>query len=138
MTYLTNAVTCEGGKAHEREIAYKTVHWCIKKLLPKYRTLDITVKIKKLDGVFGYCMEEDTNRTFTIEVAKGLSLYDLVSTICHEMVHVKQYAKREMDGYGLRWKKSKVAEGTCYADLPWEKEAFRMEKNLAIECFQAI
>jgi len=138
MTYLTNVVETQGGKAFERDIAYKTVHWCIQKLLPRYRTLDITVTFKDLKGVYGYCMEGDNNRTFELEIAKGLGLFDMISTICHEMVHVKQYAKREMDGYGERWKKSKIKDGTPYMELPWEKEAFRLERGLAIECFEAI
>ena len=49
----------------------------INKPLPRFRTLEITVNLKKLDGVFGYCLAE-TTREFELEVAKGLSLKNLV------------------------------------------------------------
>lgn len=138
--YLTNVVTVTGGNAMEREIVSRAVHWCIKKMMPRTRTLDIEVKLKNLGSAWGYCMEGDTNRTFELELQKGLGLYDLISTVCHEMVHVKQYYRREMrhTDRGMMWKTAKIPDKTAYMDLPWEKEAFRMEKNLAIECFQNI
>ena len=40
-------------------------------------------------------MQED-NRTFEIEINKDIGIKELVTTICHEMVHVKQYARNEM------------------------------------------
>jgi hypothetical protein len=73
----------------------------------------------------------ETNREFEIEVSKDLSLRDFVTTICHEMVHVKQYARNEMTDTGMRWKSKRVPEKTKYYDLPWEKEAYRMQDKLA-------
>ena len=49
--------------------------------MPKMRTLEIEVQIKKLTGDVGWCMMEDTNREFTIEVANNLTLKDFVTTI---------------------------------------------------------
>jgi hypothetical protein len=80
--------------------------------------------------VFGYCLAEDT-REFELEIAKGLSLKNLVGTICHEMVHVKQYARKELHINDYVWKKEEIDEKTPYGDLPWEKEAFAMEDDLA-------
>ena len=39
---------------------------------------------------------EDDNRTFEIEINKDIGIKELVTTVCHEMVHVKQYARNEM------------------------------------------
>ena len=47
------------------------------------------------------------------------------------MVHVKQYYRKETDGYGKVWKKKSIPENTGYYDLPWEKEAYRMQDKLA-------
>ena len=59
----------------------------------------------------------------------------MVTALCHEMVHVKQFARKEMvDGVETgvaRWKSKTIPLDTNYWDLPWEKEAYRMEKKLA-------
>lgn len=133
-----NMVEVKGGPAKEREIVEKTVHWCIKKLLPRVRTLDIEVKLTKCDS-YGYCLMTDNHKTFELEIRKGMNLYDLISTVCHEMVHVKQYYRKEMDDDSNRWKSRKLPnDGLDYMDRPWEKEAFRMEEKLAVECFKNI
>lgn len=131
-----NMVEVIGGPAKEREIVEKTVHWCIKKLMPRVRTLDIEVKLTKCSA-YGYCLMTDDHKTFELEIRKGMNLYDLISTVCHEMVHVKQYYRKEMDDR-RRWKSRTISEAVAYMDEPWEKEAFRMEEKLAIECFKNI
>ena len=131
-----NYVEVIGGTKREREVAQATVELMIKKLLPRFRTLEITVKLSKLDGVFGYCLAE-TPREFELEIAKGLSLKNLVGTICHEMVHVKQYARRELHVTDYVWKKEVIDEKTPYGKLPWEVEAFAMEDDLAREVWDA-
>ena len=133
-----NYIEVNGGNKFQKEIAYKVVEFCIKELMPRIRTLDITVNIKKIKSdAVGYCMMEDTNREFEIEVSKELSLKEFISTLTHEMVHVKQYARNEMDGCGGRWKTAKVKKGTNYFDLPWEKEAYRLQDKLAQKIWDA-
>lgn len=139
-----NHVEVVGGTKFQKDLAVKVVGWYLKKMLPRYRTLDITInltKCMKKSGAYGYCMEGDSNRQFEIEVDKTLRLYDFVSTLTHELTHMKQYAKGEMkylnDGR-TRWKKKIYSDNTDYADQPWEKEAFRVEKQLALECFESV
>ena len=131
-----NIVEATGGNKTQRDIAVKVVHFMIKKLMPRMRTLDIEIQFKdiKCDAI-GYCMMTDDNRSFEIEVDKKISIKELGTTICHEMIHVKQYARKEMDD-GIvsgraRWKKKTIAMNTAYYDLPWEKEAYRMQDALA-------
>ena len=133
-----NFVSARGGKQHQRDIATTTVHQMIAELLPRFRTLDIEVvfrTFKKDEGAVGFCGMTDNNRTFEIEIDKKMGINELVTTICHEMVHVKQYARNEMnDGIvkgRARWKSKYIKMDTNYWDLPWEKEAYRMEKKLA-------
>ena len=118
-----------GSTKANRALAEKTVLWSIKKLgLNRMRSLNIDVKLKNLkDGEFGFCDIQDDNRNFIIEVNKNVSIKDFVSTIIHEMVHVKQYARNEMNGDDMRWKSKIIPEDTDYMDLPWEKEAYRLE-----------
>ena len=138
-----NFVSAKGGKKHQRDIAITTVHQMIAELLPRFRTLDIEVvfrTFKKEEGAVGFCGMTDNNRTFEIEIDKKMGINELVTTICHEMVHVKQYARNEMnDGIvkgRARWKTKFIAEDTNYWDLPWEKEAYRMEKKLADDVWE--
>ena len=127
-----NIIEVTGGNKFQRETAEKVVHEMISALLPKVRTLEIDVQIKKLTGdAVGWCLMGDTHKEFEIEISKDLTLKDFVTTICHEMVHVKQYYRKEMDGISMRWKKKKIADKTGYYDLPWEKEAYRMQDKLA-------
>ena len=127
-----NYIEVKGGNKFQRHVAQVVVGQMIEALMPKMRTLEITVNIKKLTGdAVGWCMMEDTNREFEIEVANNLSLKELVTTICHEMVHVKQYARKETCGYGEKWKGKMIDPKTAYSDLPWEKEAYRMQDKLA-------
>ena len=133
-----NSVEVTGGKKYQRDIAQKVVYAMIDTLMPRMRTLDIEVKIRKISGdAVGYCMQEDTNRMFTIDVQKDLSLRDFITTICHEMVHVKQYARNEMDCYGRKWKTKVISDKVGYYDLPWEKEAYRLQDKLAQEIWDA-
>ena len=136
-----NIVEVVGGNRTQREICHNVISHILSVLLPRYRTLDITVTLKKLHGdALGYCMMEENNRTFEIELHNKVSIKELVTNLCHEMVHLKQYARKEMnDGIvnGVaKWKTKTIPEDTNYWDLPWEKEAYRMEKKLADDVWE--
>ena len=100
--------------------------------------LDIDLH-KKMD-VQGDCVNEDGTknpRWFTINL-RNCKEDDIIETLAHEMVHVKQYAKNEL-GYrsvatkgkgrtfathwmGEEWKPR--GKEDPYFDSPWEVEAF--------------
>tara|TARA_B100000902_G_scaffold377698_1_gene410201 strand:- start:2408 stop:2830 length:423 start_codon:yes stop_codon:yes gene_type:complete len=135
-----NFVEVNGGNKVQREICHKVVAHMIKKLLPRFRTLDITVNLVTIKSeAIGFCMEQDKNQ-FEIELDKKISIKDMVTALCHEMVHVKQFARKEMvDGIKTgvaRWKTKTIPLTTNYWDLPWEKEAYRMEKKLADDVWE--
>ena len=131
-----NYVCVRGGTKKERQLVEHAIQWSIKKLLPRVRTLEIEARLTKCNA-YGYCLNTDDHKTFELEFRKGMSLYDLISTVCHEMVHVKQYYRKEMD-HDRRWKSRKISEEVSYENEPWEKEAFRMEEKLAMECFKEL
>ena len=127
-----NIVEATGGRKKYRDIAIHTAYLCIDKLMPRMKTLEITIEFEKLDGEYGLCLEGVNNRTFTITIEKSLSLHEVISTIAHEMVHVKQYARNELthvDGKHM-WK-SRLYKKFNYWTCPWEKEAFAMEDELS-------
>jgi len=126
-------ITVTGGKEYQRKYVEGVVQFCIDTLMPRMRTLDITIKLKKLTDAYGYCLETDNNRTFEIEVHRDLKLRTLLETVAHEMVHVKQYARRELHPVHNTWcGKTYNPKKVSYWDLPWEIEAHGREIGLFV------
>ena len=129
-------VRVTGGSKFQREIVYKVIEWTIKRLkLTRMSSLDIHIILRKLRGVDGLCStEDDSRRKFIIEAHKTLGLRQLNMTLIHEMVHVKQFARNEMDDFPIngrqRWKSGTVSKNVSYYDMPWEKEAIRLQEKL--------
>ena len=122
-----NYVYAEGSTKLKRSIAEQVVRFCIDELMPRMRTLEIDVILNnKLEShQYGYCCAIDT-REFEIEVNANLSLSKLVTTICHEMVHVMQYARKTLDITN----QSDHSTYDEYLDLWYEVEARKFEKIL--------
>jgi hypothetical protein len=134
-----NYIEISGGKRVERDVVEHVVHWCLQRMMPRIKTLNIEVNLTKLDEAYGYCLCED-KRTFQLDIKKGLTLFQLITTVCHEMTHVKQYATGELKevDYGAKWKGRRFSDEMAYSKLPWEKQAFKMEKELTFKCFEEI
>lgn len=110
------------------------------------RNLNIDIEVSKSLDVMGECVDEDDTRNprwFTIGLKKQ-NIEEMIKTLAHEMVHVKQHAKNELQSGvmvatkgGLkmtnRWMgkiwKPKVREDHYY-DSPWEIIAYGMEVGL--------
>ena len=126
-------ITVNGGKAHQRKHVQTMVEFCIETLMPRMRTLEITVNLCKPTGALGYCLELDNKREFELEVDKTQPMRKLLETVAHEMVHVKQYARREMNPHSDNWLgKTYNPKKVSYWDLPWEIEAHGREVGLFI------
>lgn len=126
-----NSLTVKGGTKIQRQAVEAAVGHAIQELMPRMKTLDIQLDIVDIkSAATGFCMMTDDNRTFEIEVDRKQGLLSLISTVLHEMVHVKQYARREIDGVRWQWRKTPVSEDTAYADLPWEVEAYELQDTL--------
>ena len=139
-----NAIQIKGGTRSQKRLVLDIVNWYLKKMLPRVRTLDITIRLTQCQedsDAMGYCLELEDNRTFDIEIDKNMRMFDTVTTLCHELTHLKQYYRKEMvhKNHGrIQWKKTMYGIYTKYSEQPWEREAFRMEKQLALECFTEI
>ena len=135
-----NCITVSGGTKRKRALVESVAEFMVQQLLPRHRTLDIEIILSNLmkdSGVCGFC-NAYAEREFMIELDKTLDHYDLIETVCHEMIHLKQYARRELrqDANGNTMWKKKAYNTVDYWDAPWEKEAFKLEGKLATECFQ--
>lgn len=126
-------ITVIGGKPNQRKYVESMVEFCINTLMPRMKTLDITVRLCTPKGAMGYCLELDNKREFDIEIDRTQSMRKMLETLAHEMVHVKQFARRELhpandEWYGKTYNPKKVD----YWDLPWEIEAHGRETGLFI------
>ena len=125
-------VNVTGGNKTQRDLVEDACFFFIKYLMPKVRKIEIDVVLKKITGdAVGYCLQTDTIRDYEIEIDKSLSIKDIVLTLAHEMVHVKQYVNKEMALEGWRWKNAMVKMDTPYIELPWEKEAYKLQAKVA-------
>jgi hypothetical protein len=97
-----NRIEVIGGKPYQRKYVQSIAEFCIETLMPRMCSLDITIKLTTLKGVMGFCQELDTNREFELEIDRKLTLRKMLETVAHEMVHVKQYARRELR-HNYKW-----------------------------------
>lgn len=70
-------------------------------------------------------------RDFLIEINNKISGKNVLMTLAHEMIHIKQYVYGEMDDQLSMWKGEIVDENAMeYYDHPWEIEAYGKEQGL--------
>tara|TARA_Y100000590_G_C15316916_1_gene862400 strand:+ start:120 stop:533 length:414 start_codon:yes stop_codon:yes gene_type:complete len=128
-----NLITVEGSNKNRRLLAEEVVSFCIQKLIPRIRTLDVEVSLTNIDDADGYCHSMN-KREFELEIEKKLKENDFISTVAHEMVHVWQYATGQLSQKGCKefWRGRDYTK-TSYSKQPWERQAMRMEKQLLKE-----
>lgn len=127
---------------------YDAIVYCMDVLMPNLKNIEIDVTVEE---DFGYeaqagVSDEDTKKVptkFEINIDQN-SLEDtenLIETICHEMVHIKQYATGELktiveNGSNVFvWKGEKIIQNgnislATYYNYPWEVEAYGIERGL--------
>ena len=133
-----------GGRKKQRQVVEDAVKWSIKKLnLHRIRTLNLTFSIKTLKSLYGQLQQlDDKRREFSVVLDKNVDTEDLIRTVIHEMVHIKQYIRKEMDseivGSRMRWKSKTYPYDIKYDDMPWEKEANRLETKYGNEYLKEI
>lgn len=108
-------------------------------------TLSVVVKFsetyreKNLED--GSCTWEDDNirpKEFTITLHSFKSEHKLLTTLAHEMVHVKQFATGELkdlisNAHSISWKGQRLdTRKINYWDYPWEVDAHGRELGLYI------
>jgi len=96
----------------------------------------IRIKFKKIDA-HGYASVTEFSpsnkpRQFEIEIHPGIGAKEILKTLAHEMVHIKQYATGDMNVNCTRWKGSKV-ESPDYWTEPWEIEAYGTQPGLWVK-----
>ncbi len=98
----------------------------------------LTKDLKKNSGGYAFCYitgEVNKPREFEIELDASMKfgLEEILKWLAHEMVHLKQFVKGELCDYEnkkVQWKSKLLSDDMCYEDMPWEKEAYRLETKL--------
>lgn len=128
------------------------VYWACDYLgISSYRKLSIRVDwIKNLNakkGVYGWVWSNEDPvwvkypRDFVIQIDPEIDYWEIMRVICHELVHVRQYAKAQLvsdvPNDMMHWKgQAYIPENYAskyYWDQPWEKEAHLLEKKMIEE-----
>jgi hypothetical protein len=136
------------GKRKEKALLKEAAEFFANRLMDPRMVRKLTLDIEVYNNldVEGECVDEDgirNPRWFTISL-KNQDIKDMIKTLGHEMVHVKQHAKNELQtGHAVaargglkiysKWMgeiwKAKHKEDD-YFDSPWEIEAYGREVGL--------
>jgi len=100
------------------------------------RHIELRIRKRDLGTWHGFVSIEDYNvlnqpRSFVIELHKGDDEKEHLKTLAHELVHVRQYARNELNDEMNTWKGRKVdSDSIPYEDQPWEIEAIKLGDEL--------
>lgn len=112
----------------------------LSELMPKKRNIEIVVRVIDdllgKESVYGECYNYSNRMrpaNYVIQIDACMKPYDILSTLAHEMVHIKQFDKRELVFFSTysKWKGIKFDITMPYVDNPWEHEAEELETRLS-------
>ena len=134
---------CYSGHHQQRRITNAFIDWYVPKYIGQRYKLDFNIITKgcKREGIYGEMGVLDElyrPRLFEIVLHSGLSKWDYLVTLAHEMVHVRQrvfgeYVTKYDKNY---WLRERVPSSVKYEDEPWEIDAQRWERYLAIRSIE--
>ena len=116
-------ITVNGGTHNQRKYAFSiAVYICQKfNITP---TIEINFKrMNNNDDVVGSCLYLNDDE-FEVDIKRSLRMRNMLTTLAHELVHVKQYSTGEL----TQENKTDID----YWDRPWEIEAHGRELGLFI------
>ena len=88
--------------------------------------IDLSIEFQTLKKEqYGFCDYEEDE--VIIIISKRLSVKDIIRTLFHELVHVRQYESKRLKHNGIWEGRTYDCE---YDKLPWEVEAFELEERM--------
>ena len=142
-------ISIKGGSKTQKKYAKDIIRFCGAKLMSKRLAKSLNIKVHFVKGLLdkynqaGNCMWEDDSyrpKEFLLEIDADLKLRRVLQSVCHEMVHVKQYARgetKDINQFTKSWKGdeyiSLYSTVDEYMALPWEKEAYELQEVLCSE-----
>jgi len=104
-----------GGNRIEQTLTAQAVTFAFNQLIPRIKKCTLNVYLVSSDS----CFEID-DREYEIRINKNQKGDDFLTAIFHEMVHVKQYIRGDLD----------EDSSLDYFDRPIEIEAYRLQEEL--------
>jgi hypothetical protein len=80
-------------------------------------------------------------KLYFMQLDSSIAMEQLIQTIAHEMVHIKQFVKGQISykGRSMYWLGNKVVKSKInYYDHPWEIDAWSKEKVLSAKIFKIL
>jgi len=123
----------KGQKIKRKELVY-AANWFGEMLMGKRLCNNLYIEITFMDlgTEIGSCADLDGEyrpREFEVFLTNDMNRKEILLTLAHEMVHVKQFARRELANFDTRdmplyqGKKVYITD-IHYYDWPWEIEAY--------------
>jgi len=125
---MTIQVQAYGSSKKKRALAESIVHWYCAKRLSRFKNLDVCIDFVKLDDDYaGFCVKL-SKYSYVIEIDYRMNKHDVCLTLCHELTHLKQFIRKELEytNFNVIWKSRKYTTEN-YLSQPWEKEALKEE-----------
>tara|TARA_A100001011_G_C14128809_1_gene764518 strand:- start:157 stop:582 length:426 start_codon:yes stop_codon:yes gene_type:complete len=117
-------VSAHGSNEVRRKFTESITWWFIDKQLSRYKNLNISIDITKIDDAQGTCVYDDD--TFHIEVDPTLKGGNFIECLLHELIHVEQHLK---DLYEI----NDDHEHIPYVDRLFEQDAYTRSELLCQE-----
>jgi hypothetical protein len=117
----------------------RSVNFYAENLIPSKRLRDniyLTVKFNPKLTVWAFASIEEYNsskkaREFLIEIHPWIGAAEILKTLAHEMVHIKQFVHGETNETLSKWKGISIdSDAIDYYQHPWELEAYSLETGL--------
>lgn len=122
-----------------RPYVKRATNFYLETLVPSKRMREkifIQIKFDENLKVFGTACIEEYNasnkpREFTIELHPWIGAKNVLKTLAHEMVHIKQFINQETNESLSKWKGTAIdPDSIDYYLHPWEMEAHSLENGL--------
>jgi len=128
-------IAIEGRHRHKDIVAEYVSRLCEELSMHRLERIIFITFMSHLDNHHqGLCVGEKDLVDISIGT-KNVPFLLQMQALAHEMVHAKQFLREELSAEGS-WKwKGRNANNYAYANQPWEREAYKLEKVLFMSCF---
>jgi len=125
----------EGRHAKPEIVAEYVIRLMNELKIHRFTSRMVTIKFKSELENYAQGLCEGDKDYATIQISKDQSFLKQMQALAHEMVHARQFLRGELTAVGV-WKwKGRNADNYAYTNQPWEKEAYRLERELFLDCF---
>ena len=136
-------IAVSGGREKQRSLVESIVSHMADRILGSRLSRSVYCNfqiISNLDAD-GWCEWMDDNlrpREFSVQIRKEQNYSQMILTVVHEMVHIRQMARSELyEIFRPRqmqvWKGKRLKKEIPYNKQPWEREAYRLQQPYARE-----